>query len=56
MTEPELIPFSTQRSDLSIQGTFESELWCLFHDVPRLYSRLLHGLRATGIHPKQYQG
>ena len=51
MTEPELIPFDTQRSDISIQGTFESELWSLFHDVPRLYSGLLHGLRDTGITP-----
>ena len=51
MTEPKLIPFDTQRSDISIQGTFESELWCLFHDVPRLYSGLLHGLRDTGITP-----
>ena len=51
MTGPELIPFDTQRSDISIQGTFEPELWCLFHDVPRFYSGLLHGLRDTGITP-----
>lgn len=49
MTKRKLIPFDSERSDLSIQGTFESELWCLFHDVPRLYSRLLHALRDTGI-------
>ena len=51
MTERELIPFDTQRSDIFIQGTFESELWSLFNDVPRLYSGLLHGLRDTGITP-----
>lgn len=51
MTEPALLPFDTQRSDLSIQGTFESELWSLFHNVPQLYSALLHGLRDTGITP-----
>lgn len=51
MTERDLIPFDTQRSEISIQGTFESELWSLFHAVPRLYSGLLHGLRDTGITP-----
>lgn len=43
------IRFEVERSDLSIQATFRTHLWALFHNIPQLYSALLTELGELGV-------
>ncbi len=42
-------PFDVNRADLNIQINFGSQFWPLIHNIPRLYSALLTGMKTFGL-------
>lgn len=45
------IVFDVERADLSVQATFRTHFWSLFHNIPDLYSALLRELGEFGVTP-----